>query len=71
MIHVIYVAMAVWLLIAAVLRIVLLLASGSDLDPLPFVSGALGLLGLLALLPAIEERRERRANPVAPDQFRD
>ncbi len=59
---VVYVAMAVWLIGAAVLRIVLLLDEGDTLDPLPFISGGLGLLALLALFPAMDDFRERRQN---------
>jgi hypothetical protein len=63
-----YIAMAVWLLIAAALRIALQLGSGIPLDPLPFVSGALGLLALLALVPGYEEWRERRRHAEPPQK---
>lgn len=55
-----YVVMAAWLLVAAALRIFLLLRSGSDLDLLPFASGLLGLFGLVLLVPASVDRRTGR-----------
>jgi hypothetical protein len=54
-----YIVMAVWLLVAAGLRIALLLAAGLAMDPLPFISGGIGLLALIVLAPAYEERRQR------------
>lgn len=56
---IVYIAMAVWLLLASALRIALQLRVGSALDPLPFLSGGLGLLALLLLLPAYDEWRNR------------
>jgi hypothetical protein len=56
---VVYVAMAMWLVLAAFARIVIQLAAGQDLDPLPFVGGAIGLVALVLLLPAWEDRRSR------------
>ena len=56
---VLYVAMAVWLLIAAVTRIYLQLSAGTALDALPFISGGLGILAIVLLLPAFEDWRQR------------
>jgi hypothetical protein len=57
--------MALWLLVAAALRLVLSLASGVPIDSLPFISGALGLLGLAVVLPkALEARRAGRDRTV-------
>jgi hypothetical protein len=56
---VVYVAMALWLVLAAFARIAIQLAAGQDLDPLPFVGGAIGLVALVLLLPAWEDRRSR------------
>lgn len=53
---IVYIVMAGWLMLASVARIAIQLSSGQDLDPLPFVGGALGLLALLLLLPAWEDR---------------
>lgn len=56
---IVYVAMAVWLLLGAALRIALQLSAGSAIDPLPIVSGGLGLVALLLLLPAYDDWRNR------------
>jgi hypothetical protein len=56
----VYIAMALWLMISAGARIAIQLASGLDLDALPFISGSLGLVGLVLLLPAYEDRRNHR-----------
>lgn len=62
-----YVVMALWLLVAAVLRLVLSLRSGVPVDGLPFVTGALGLLALVILIPAAARallaRAARRNGP--------
>lgn len=76
-----YIAMAVWLLLAAAIRVVLLLQAGNGLDPLPFISGSLAAIALLGILPAgvarvRRERARRRAeagrNRLVPlsDDFR-
>jgi hypothetical protein len=57
---IVYVAMALWLMISAAARVAIQLASGLDLDALPFISGGLGLVGLVLLLPAYEDRKSRR-----------
>lgn len=57
---VIYVVMAAWLLVAAGLRAALLLAAGSPLGPLPFISGAIAVVALIAVLAANAELRQRR-----------
>jgi hypothetical protein len=44
-----YTLMAVWMLIAAVLRVVLSLRSGVRLDVLPVITGGIGLFALLIL----------------------
>ena len=54
---IVYVGMAVWLLLASVARIAIQLGTGQDLDPLPFIGGAIGLVALVLLLPAYEDRR--------------
>jgi hypothetical protein len=54
-----YVAMAIWLLFAAVARISIQLAAGQDLDALPFIGGGIGLVALVLLLPAYEDRKRR------------
>lgn len=53
---IVYIVMAGWLMLASVARIAIQLSSGQNLDPLPFIGGALGLLALLLLLPAWEDR---------------
>jgi drug/metabolite transporter (DMT)-like permease len=70
-----YVAMAAWLLLAAVIRVVLLLHAGNGLDPLPFVSGALAGVALLGVLPMgvahlrrsrAQRRADARRNELVP-----
>ena len=56
----VYVAMALWLLMAGAARIAIQLSAGTDLDALPFVGGGIGLLALVLLLPAYEDLRGRR-----------
>lgn len=58
----VYIVMALWLLISAGARIAIQLASGQDLDALPFISGGLGLIGLVLLLPAYEDWRGSRGD---------
>ena len=48
-----YVVMALWLLLASVLRVALSAGSGTSVDGLPFVTGGLGLVALVVLLPAV------------------
>jgi hypothetical protein len=55
---VVYIAMALWLLIAAAARIAIQLAAGQPLDALPFIGGAIGLFALVLLLPAWDDRRK-------------
>jgi hypothetical protein len=62
----VYAVMAGWLLLAAVLRILLLLRSGAALDPLPFISGGMGLAALIVLLPRISTMRRARRSSEAP-----
>jgi uncharacterized membrane protein HdeD (DUF308 family) len=56
---VIYIAMAIWLLLAGAVRIAIQLAAGQNLDALPFIGGGIGLVALVLLLPAWEDRRKR------------
>jgi hypothetical protein len=60
-----YVVMALWLLVAAVLRVLLSAANRVPVDGLPVVTGGLGLLALLILVPtAVRGVRNRtRARP--------
>lgn len=50
----IYVVMAVWLIVAATGRVLLQVTGTLPLDPLPFISAALGITALILLfvLPA-------------------
>ena len=57
---IVYVSMALWLMISAAARVAIQLASGQDLDALPFISGGIGLIGLVLLLPAYEDRKAHR-----------
>lgn len=59
----VYSVMAVWLLISAFLRVVLLLGNGLPLDPIPFISGGLAVAGLLLLLLHRALRRTPRPGP--------
>ncbi|WP_375386827.1 hypothetical protein [uncultured Amnibacterium sp.] len=62
MILIAYWVMAVWLIVAAIIRFVLLTSEHLPLDPLPFVSGALGLaaIGGLVAHQRIDARRDGR-----------
>lgn len=59
---VMYTLMALWMLIAAVLRVVLSLRSGVALDMLPAITGSIGLFALL-ILAGRGLRRLRRRSP--------
>jgi hypothetical protein len=63
---IVYAVMAVWLVIASVLRVVLSLRSGVPIDVLPAVTGGLGLVALLLLIPRAV-RRVRRARRTGPE----
>lgn len=60
LIVIVYGVMAGWLLISAILRAVLLLGSENPLDPLPFISGALGLIALVMLRQSLQRDRDLR-----------
>ncbi len=62
---VVYAVMAVWLVIASILRVVLSLRSGVPIDVLPAVTGGLGLVALLLLIPRAVRRVRagRRSGP--------
>jgi hypothetical protein len=61
----VYAVMAVWLVVASVLRVVLSLRGGVPIDVLPAVTGGLGLVALLLLIPRAVRRVRagRRAGP--------
>lgn len=50
-----YLVMACWLLISAILRVIILLGTGSALDPLPFISAGLAVIALLAFRPLLKK----------------
>ena len=58
---VMYTVMALWMLIAAVLRVVLSLRSGVGIDVLPAVTGGIGLVALLILGGRALYRLRRRS----------
>ena len=62
--YVMYTLMALWMLAAAVLRVVLSLRSGVAIDVLPAITGGIGLFALLVLagrgLRRLRERRSTR-----------
>ena len=61
---VMYCVMALWLLIAAVLRVVLSVNGGVALDVLPAITGGLGLFALIAAVPLVVRRlRDRPRRP--------
>jgi hypothetical protein len=57
-----YALMAGWLVIASARRIALTLNTGDAIDPVTFISGAIGLLALLLLIPAWDEHHQRKAD---------
>ena len=63
-VFVMYSVMAVWSVVAAVLRFLLSLRSGVPLDVLPAITGSLGVLALLAIGPRVLRRlRDRPGRP--------
>ena len=54
---IVYVVMGVWLVIAAVARLILQAVSDQPGDPLPFITGALGIVALLLVVPVLLRRR--------------
>jgi len=58
-----YCLMALWMLVAAVLRVLLSLGSGVPLDVLPAITGGLGLFALLAVVPRVIRRIRDRPRP--------
>lgn len=58
-----YCVMALWLLVAAVLRVMLSLQAGVPLDVLPAITGALGLLALVIAVPRVIRRIRERPRP--------
>jgi hypothetical protein len=66
---VMYTLMALWMLAAAVLRVVLSLRNGVALDALPAITGGIGLVALLLLGGRAARRVRRRAEAPAPRAF--
>jgi hypothetical protein len=60
---VMYCVMALWLVVAAVLRVLLSLSGGIPLDVLPAITGGLGLFALLAVVPRTVRRIRDRPRP--------
>ena len=60
---VMYCVMALWMLVAAVLRVLLSVSSGVPLDVLPAITGGLGLFALLAVVPRTVRRIRDRPMP--------
>jgi len=60
---VMYCVMALWLVVAAVLRVLLSLSGGVPLDVLPAITGGLGLFALLAVVPRTVRRIRDRPRP--------
>jgi hypothetical protein len=55
-----YALMAIWLLLAAGRRIALTLATGNPIDPITFISAALGAIALIAAYPAWDHHHHRK-----------
>ena len=62
---VMYGVMAVWMLVAAVLRVTLSVANGVPVDVLPAITGGLGLVALAAMVPRTIRRLRRRPRKVS------
>lgn len=60
---VMYCVMALWLVAAAVLRVLLSLSGGVPLDVLPAITGGLGLFALVAVVPRAVRRIRDRPRP--------
>lgn len=60
---VMYCVMALWMLAAAVLRVVLSLNSGVDVDVLPAITGGIGLFALASAAPRLVRRVRSRPKP--------
>lgn len=58
-----YSVMALWMLVAAVLRVLFSLGSGVPVDLLPGVTGVFGLVALAALVPRTIRRIRGRTQP--------
>jgi hypothetical protein len=58
-----YCVMALWMLVAAVLRVVLSLNSGVPVDVLPAITGAFGLLAVVVLVPRLVRSIRNRPKP--------
>lgn len=58
-----YCVMALWLLVAAVVRVLLSLSSGIPVDVLPAITGGLGLFALLVVVPRTIRRIRDRPQP--------
>jgi hypothetical protein len=60
----VYCVMALWMLVAAVLRVLLSMRSGVPIDVLTAITGGLGLLALLAVVPRAIRRIRDRPRPL-------